>query len=112
MKVIFNCLIIDNAYYIIILDCNGTLEVVNLEGKSETYHITLEKIVMFATGMPEEPPMGFQPKPSLTFRRYRLHPEANTCDNNIRIPAKEMSYDQFTYNMTYGITNSLGYGMP
>ena len=84
----------------------------NSEGEPETYHITLEMIMMFGTGMTEEPPMGFQLKPSLTFRRYRLFPEGNTCDNNIRIPAKEMSYDQFVYKVTFGITNSLGYGIP
>ena len=47
------------------IGCNGKMEVVNPEGHIEKMNISLETIMMFATGMPEEPPMGFQPKPSI-----------------------------------------------
>ena len=51
----------------IFVDCRGT--VVDPDGKEEQHHITLDSIVIFATGMPEESPLGFCPKPSLLFQK-------------------------------------------
>lgn len=50
------------------IDCNGLLDLVNPrdQGK-ETFQILLTSIMIFVTGMAEEPPLGFNPKPSLAF---------------------------------------------
>ena len=66
--------------------------------------------MIFATGMAEEPPMGFDPKPSLVFHDDHLYPRANTCSNEVSIPAKTSSYDEFAYNASFGIINSVGFG--
>ena len=66
--------------------------------------------MMFATGMPEEPLMGFQPRPSLTFHLHSTFPTANTCANQISIPIDVTSYEQFKYNLTFGISNCAGFG--
>lgn len=88
------------------------MEAVNPEGHKEKFDISLEKIMTFATGMPEEPPMGFQPKPSLVFhsRAQSTFPTANTCANQISIPLNITSHEEFTYNLTFGITNCAGFG--
>ena len=67
-------------------------------------------IMMFATGMPEEPPIGFQPKPSLVFHSQPNFPTANTCANQISTLLNVSSYEEFTYNLTFGISNCAGYG--
>ena len=56
-----------SLFYLLVDYNNGTLEVKNPEGHKEKFNISLKTIMMFTTGMPEEPPMGFQPKPSLVF---------------------------------------------
>ena len=92
-------------------DCNGTIELVNPRDQDEeTYHISLEDIMIFATGMAEEPPMGFDPKPSLVFHTDSCFPRANTCANEISIPTQRVSYEEFAYNMSFGIANTMGFG--
>ena len=47
---------------ICILDCNGVLEVINPKDQErEKFHISLHSIMIFATGMAKEPPMGLTP---------------------------------------------------
>ena len=69
-----------SSFYLFV-DCNGTLEVKNPEEHKEKFNISLKMIIMLATGMPEEPPIGFQPKPSLVFHSQSNFPTANTCVN-------------------------------
>ena len=100
-----------NVYmYTIFVDCGGTLKVVDPNGKEEQHRITLESIVVFATGMPEKPPLGFSPKPSLLFHKDTIFPSANTCANQLYIPVEKMTFDEFKYNVTYGFVNSAGFG--
>ena len=70
-----------------------------------TFHISLEGIMIFATGMGEEPP-----KPSLVFHTDNCFPRANTCANEISIPTQTISYEEFAYNMSFGIANCIGFG--
>lgn len=94
-----------------LIDCKGTIELVNPRDQDkETFHVSLEGIMIFATGMAEEPPMGFHPKPSLVFHSDSCFPKANTCANEISIPTQRMPYEEFAYNMSFGITNSVGFG--
>ena len=100
------------SYVYHFVDCEGTLKVVDPDGKEDQYHITLESIAIFATGMPEEPPLGFSPKPALLFEKDAIFPSANTCANQLYIPIQKMTFDAFKYNMTYGFLNSAGFGQP
>lgn len=43
--------------------CNPHID----NAEAEEFKITLEDILAFVTGMPEEPALGFVPKPSLQF---------------------------------------------
>ena len=95
------CVYHHNVYTIIFVDCGGTLKVVDPNGKEEQHHITLESIVVFATGMPEEPPLGFSPKPALLFQKDTIFPSANTCANQMCIPIQKMTFEEFKYNVTY-----------
>ena len=74
---------------IIFADYRGTLKVADSEGKEEEHYITLDSIIVFATGMAEEPPLGFSPKPSLLFQEGTTFPSANTCANHLRLPIKK-----------------------
>lgn len=91
-------------------DCGGRLKVTNSSGAVEMYELSLESIVSFATGMPEVPPLGFSPEPSVTFQSTSNFPSANTCSNELKLPLRPMSNEEFNYNMTYGILNTAGFG--
>lgn len=94
-----------------LIDRKGTIELVNpRDPDKETFHVSLEGIMIFATGMAEEPLMGFHPKPSLVFYSDSCFPKANTCANEISILTQRMPYEEFPYNMSFGITNSVGFG--
>jgi len=69
--------------------------------------MSLKDIVVFGTGMAEEPPMGFLPRPSLVFHSNKCSPMANTCAKEINIPVQTKSYEEFAYNMTFGILNAV-----
>jgi len=66
--------------------------------------------MIFATGMAEEPLMGFDLKPSLVFQNDHLYPRANTCSNEISIPTQIALYEEFAYNASFGVINSVGFG--
>ena len=91
------------------IDC-GSLKVITPEGNIAEFVISLELIVSFATGMPEEPPLGFCPKPAILFLENSKFPSANTCANQINLPLQDMPFDAFKYNMSYGIMNTAGFG--
>ncbi|XDV25922.1 hypothetical protein PO909_029748, partial [Leuciscus waleckii] len=72
--------------------------------------VTLEEILIFATGCNSPPALGFTPEPSLEFISGSKFPVANTCENIIRIPLKD-TYEEFKTDMDFGIKNSPGFGM-
>lgn len=88
-------------------EANGIVEV-----KGDTFNLTLEDILHFCTGMPEEPPLGFRPKPAMKFTMAEASkfPEANTCVNILYLPLAHTTYDEFAWHMCYGICNSPGFG--
>lgn len=72
--------------------------------------ITLEDILVFATGRDSPPDLGFTPAPSLEFISGSKFPLANTCKNIIRITLKD-TYEEFKIDMGFGIKKSPGFGM-
>lgn len=73
--------------------------------------LSLEDILMFATGLREIPPAAIQPKPQLLFQTTSRFPVVDVCANTIKIPVLH-SYEDFQEAIDYGIQNSPGFGLP
>ena len=71
--------------------------------------VTLADVLVFITGAPAVPPIGFVPHPSIQFKSVE-YPSSNTCTNCFYLPVIKMTYDHFKYNALYGILNSYGFG--
>lgn len=71
--------------------------------------VSLEELLMFATGLTALPPAGMIPPPCLEFSSDSPFPVANTCANALKLPLSE-SYRIFKANMDFGIQNSPGFG--
>lgn len=80
--------------------------------KGETFCLSLNDIVQFATGMPHAPPLGFFPEPSLTFSLGSNYPIANTCGNVLVLPTTLNDLEEFGCKMCFGMKNSAGFGNP
>lgn len=57
-----------------------------LDCEENACSISLEEIVMFATGVPCVPPAGLDPPPCLQFLTESKFPMANTCSNTLKLP--------------------------
>lgn len=77
--------------------------------------MTLEDILVFATGSDTEPPLGFPVQPTLEFihepvaEGIKKFPRANTCGLVLHLPIVD-SYDAFTSLMEEGVTQSPTFG--
>ncbi|KAF6726454.1 G2/M phase-specific E3 ubiquitin-protein ligase [Oryzias melastigma] len=76
------------------------------------FNITLEDILVFASGADRIPVLGFNPKPTLEFLSdpTRRFPEANTCLVQIRLPVLP-TYRAFAEKMCDGIIQSPTFGV-
>ena len=91
-------------------DAQGSVEIKTPdEGELLRLKLTLSDVLMFVTGAPFEPPLGFTPQPSIQFHSP-VFPKANTCINKLYLPLQEMDFELFKYNMISGILNSPGCG--
>lgn len=83
------------------------------DGKEEEFEMTLNALLALATGCPLEPPLGFQPAPTLSFQSDSPYPVANTCANTIHVPMLQesaSSFGKFAYYVTSGVLNTAGFG--
>lgn len=75
--------------------------------------VTLEHILVFATGADAVPPTGFNPLPVAQFWSDK-RPRGNTCANSILLPtwpdSDDVTYEDFREFMDDGIQNSPGFG--
>ncbi|KAI9541258.1 hypothetical protein NQZ68_032262 [Dissostichus eleginoides] len=71
--------------------------------------MSLEDVLMFATGLTSLPPSGFEPSPGIEFLDDSPFPMANTCSNTLKLPLLE-AYNVFKSQMDFGMQNSLGFG--
>nr|XP_021332031.1 G2/M phase-specific E3 ubiquitin-protein ligase-like [Danio rerio] len=78
-------------------------------GEQET-GVSLQNILMFATGLDSLPPSTIVPQPRLIFERSSKFSIASTCANTIKLPVSK-SYDEFKNAMDFGIQNSPGFGL-
>uniref|UniRef100_A0AAQ5WZP8 HECT domain-containing protein n=1 Tax=Amphiprion ocellaris TaxID=80972 RepID=A0AAQ5WZP8_AMPOC len=81
-----------------LLDCE--------EGKAS---VSVEDVLMFATGLSSLPPSGLEPLPQIQFLDDSPFPMANTCSNLLKLPLLD-SYSMFKSQMDFGIENSPGFG--
>lgn len=78
--------------------------------KEDGSGMSLQDILMFATGLKEIPAAKLIPQPQLTFQKHARFPEANVCANTIKLPILP-SYEIFEEAMNYGIKNAPGFGL-
>ncbi|KAI7790393.1 putative G2/M phase-specific E3 ubiquitin-protein ligase-like [Triplophysa rosa] len=72
--------------------------------------LSLQDILMFATGLDSLPPSTIVPQPKLCFERTSSYPISSTCTNTIKLPMSK-SYESFKNAMDFGIQNSPGFGL-
>ena len=74
--------------------------------------MSLEQVLVFATGAEAEPPLGFPSMPQLQFNHQTgaKYPLANTCGLILNLPVVT-SYDAFKEGMEEGILQSPTFGL-
>ena len=72
--------------------------------------VTLESVMVFATGCDNVPLLGFERQPRLEFSVNERLPTASTCSPTLRLPLNIEGSAQFTENMCFAITCSFGFG--
>ncbi|XP_054256330.1 G2/M phase-specific E3 ubiquitin-protein ligase [Indicator indicator] len=70
--------------------------------------VTLEDILLFATGSLSIPPIGFDPEPTVKFLRIR-YPVGNRLLNCLKLPVTK-TYEAFKKKMEFTIRNTLRVG--
>nr|XP_045378623.1 G2/M phase-specific E3 ubiquitin-protein ligase isoform X4 [Camelus bactrianus] len=80
---------------------NSYLQAVE-DGKST---VTMEDILIFATGCNSIPPAGFKPTPSIECLHMDF-PVGNNCNNSLALPITS-TYKEFQENMDFAIKNTL-----
>ena len=81
------------------------------DGSTEVFSIKPDDVLAFSTGAPAEPPLGFQPRPSISFQSDSPFPRANTCSNILCLPLQPMEHGLFMYYMCFGFLGSAGFGI-
>ncbi|XP_041830515.1 G2/M phase-specific E3 ubiquitin-protein ligase-like [Melanotaenia boesemani] len=78
--------------------------------------VSLDKILIFASGVDQIPPMGFPQRPQIEFLHAphesgarRRYPEANTCSVVLRLPIHH-TFEDFVEYMESGIRQSPTFG--
>lgn len=83
--------------------------------EKESYPLTLETVLVFASGASEIPRLGFPTEPHLEFLHVQgaepkqIFPEANTCVITLRLPI-HTSYEVWREYMESGILKSPHFG--
>lgn len=80
-----------------------------LDCEEDQAAVSVEDILMFATGLSSLPPSGLEPLPQIEFLDDSVFPMANTCSNTLKLPLLD-SYTLFKSQMDFGIQNSPGFG--
>nr|XP_055025012.1 G2/M phase-specific E3 ubiquitin-protein ligase-like isoform X2 [Misgurnus anguillicaudatus] len=62
--------------------------------------VSVEEVLMFATGLNSLPPSGLNPQPKLEFIEDSPYPMANTCANTLKLPVLS-NFELFKSNMAF-----------
>ena len=68
-----------------------------VEVNGSTFNLQFEDLLLFTTGVPAEPPLGFSPGLSIRFTEGML-PRANTCINAMYLPMNTVTPEEFIHN--------------
>ncbi len=76
------------------------------------FEITLDQLLVFASGADRIPALGFSPQPTLNFTHEmgRKYPEANTCVVKLKLPIHD-TYEMFCKYMCEGIIQAPTFGL-
>ncbi|CAJ1076020.1 G2/M phase-specific E3 ubiquitin-protein ligase-like [Xyrichtys novacula] len=80
-----------------------------LDCEEKVAAVSLEDVLMFASGLAALPPAGMTPSPSIEFLIDSPFPMACTCTNTLKLPLLD-TYRVFKTNMEFGIQNAPGFG--
>uniref|UniRef100_A0A674MG39 HECT domain-containing protein n=1 Tax=Takifugu rubripes TaxID=31033 RepID=A0A674MG39_TAKRU len=83
--------------------------VLQLQKEKGKAALSVEDVLMFATGLTSLPPSGLEPLPKIEFLDGSPFPMSNTCFNLLKLPLLD-SYSVFKAQMDFGIQNSPGFG--
>ena len=72
--------------------------------------VTLQDVMVFATGCDGVPILGFDRQPALKFSSDDVLPTASTCGPTLYLPLQVKGAKRFSKNMCLGITSSFGFG--
>ncbi|KAK9976744.1 hypothetical protein ABG768_021947 [Culter alburnus] len=83
-----------------------------LDVEDGVFEITLDQLLVFASGADRIPALGFFPQPTLSFihETGRKYPEANTCLVKLKLPIHN-TYEVFTKYMCEGIVQAPTFGL-
>ncbi|XDV17715.1 hypothetical protein PO909_023535 [Leuciscus waleckii] len=82
----------------------------------DTIKVTLQSVLVFASGASAIPVFGFKENPNITFLHEningnrRMFPEANTCTITLKLPIGQ-EYEEFCHFMTFGVIQSPTFGV-
>ncbi|CAM4529177.1 unnamed protein product [Leuciscus chuanchicus] len=82
----------------------------------DTIKVTLQSVLVFASGASAIPVFGFKENPNITFLHEningnrRMFPEANTCTITLKLPIGQ-EYEEFCHFMTSGVIQSPTFGV-
>ena len=74
--------------------------------------MTLDTILMFITGTNVIPPLGFDNRFIAEIDLTAKMPKSATCSPRIIIPGDFATKQEFQKDITFGLSNCVGYGQP
>ena len=86
------------------------------DGESKVLRLSLEDILIFATGAAGIPPLGFEQQPSIAFKAVHDGllsdlPTASTCSNTLYMPTvNHNNCIKFKYNFVFAVSCAVGFG--
>lgn len=81
------------------------------EGEEKKLPLTLEDILVFATGASQVPSMGWSEQPRIEFNKDGDLPSSSTRSNCLYIPtANADNYNAFKYKFVFAVNCAVGFG--
>lgn len=104
-------------YFTLFSDSDGEIKATSHDGEEVDMTISFEALLFFITGAPREPPLMFDPMPTVCFHhstdetKCSPYPRSNTCSNTIYLSTMDVPFSKFLYYMTSGVRSTAGFGL-
>ena len=82
----------------------------SIDGEVDTRPLTLEDVLVFATGANCVPPTGIGKKVTIDFVDTYLFPVASKCSLTLYLPTCLLTYNEFKAAMVEGLVSGAGFG--